>query len=149
MCRRIALIAGSVILLAVAAIQFAPARRINPPVTAPLSAPPEVAAILARSCADCHSNATRWPWYTSIAPISWLAIREVERARRQINFSEWGSYIPRTRRHKLQWMQRAIRTESMPPWEYRIGHPHSPLSAEDRTVLIHWIDAGLAGNTTE
>lgn len=147
--RGISLIAGSVILLAVAAIQFAPARRTNPPVTAPLSAPPEVAAILARSCADCHSNATRWPWYTNIAPISWLAIREVESGRRQINFSEWGAYNPRTRRHKLEWMQRAIRTESMPPWEYRIGHPHSHLSAADRAVLDKWIDAGLTGNATK
>lgn len=141
---RFLLFATGVIVLAFVAIQFLPAHRTNLPVTAPLSAPPEVSAILDRSCADCHSNQTRWPAYARVAPISWLAIRDVEYGRRQVNFSEWGAYNARTRRHKLQWMRRALETESMPPWEYRISHPGARLSAADRAVLIKWIDSGLS-----
>src|SRR5712691_1086291 len=70
----------------------------NPPVDpsqsieAQLNVPPQVAAILDRSCNDCHSNKTRWPWYTNVAPISWFVIGHVDDARKDLNFSEWGNY---------------------------------------------------------
>ena len=136
-------LAGGAILLALAAAQLAPARRSDPPESAPLAAPSPVAEILTRSCGDCHSNDTRWPWYTSVAPVSLLAIRDVEGGRRQINFSEWSAYNAAARRHKLQWMHRALGSETMPPWEYQLAHPGSHLSAADRATLSRWIDAEL------
>jgi hypothetical protein len=137
------------LVIALGAAQFAPSRRADPPVLAPLAAPPEVAAILTRSCGDCHSNDTRWPWYTSVAPISWLANRDVEGGRRQINFSDWSAYNSAARRHKLNWMRRALATETMPPLEYQLAHPGAHLDAASRAVLIHWIDAGLHGATQD
>src|SRR5215216_3654983 len=53
---------------------------------------PKVGAILKRSCYDCHSNNTRWPWYSNVAPVSWFVIDHVNEGRRDLNFSEWGTY---------------------------------------------------------
>jgi len=53
---------------------------------------PQVAGILDRACADCHSNKTRWPWYSHVAPVSWFVIDHVNHGRSHLNFSEWGRY---------------------------------------------------------
>ncbi len=128
-------IAGTLLLA-----QFVPVQRSNPPATGDVSAPPAIEATLRRACYDCHSNETRWPWYSRVAPISWLAVHEVELGRKQINFSEWGEYYPATRKRKLQWTDRALREEKMPPWSYRIVHPDVRLTGEDRAALERWID---------
>ncbi len=137
-------IAGGLLL-----VQFVPVQRTNPPVTGDVSAPPTVEATLRRACYDCHSNETQWRRLSRVAPISWLAARDVELGRRQVNFSEWGSYYPITRKRKLQWMGRALRQETMPPWLYRIGHPDARLSSEDREVLERWIDVEISGLSPE
>lgn len=131
-------------ILAFGAVQLVPAERVNPPMTSPLVAPPIVSTILMRSCADCHSNRTRWPWYAKIAPISWIAIRDVRNGRRQVNFSQWGAYNARTRRHKLEWMGRTLRAGTMPPLYYQLEHPGSRVTTADRETILRWIDADLA-----
>ena len=68
----------------------------NPPVTGDITAPPDVAVVLRQSCYDCHSNETRWPWYSSVAPIAWVIAHGVERGRQELNFSEWTAYLPAT-----------------------------------------------------
>jgi Haem-binding domain len=127
--------------IAVLAIQFVPSRVTNPTSKGEISAPPEVEATLRRSCFDCHSNQTQWPWYRHIAPISWEVARDIELGRRQVNFSEWGEYYPSTRRRKLLWVRRALQQEDMPPRSYQLIHPTSRLSPETRAQLQHWIDA--------
>jgi Haem-binding domain len=111
----------------------------NPPSKGDLAAPPEVAPILRRACYDCHSNETRWPWYTYIAPVSWLIERDVALGRKELNFSEWESYYPATRVRKLQWIDRALREEAMPSWIYRMLHPGAALTQEDLMELEQWI----------
>jgi hypothetical protein len=133
----------SVIALLVA-IQFVPADVVNPPSKGEVSAPPEIQDTLRRACYDCHSNQTRWPWYGHVAPFSWAVARDVELGRRQLNFSEWGAYYPVTRKRKLQWMGRALQREDMPPLSYRLIHPASRLSPQDRAQLERWIDSELA-----
>lgn len=123
--------------------QLIPAERTNPPSKGDLVAPPPVAAILRRACYDCHSNATRWPWYSRVAPLSWLIASHVAEGRRQLNFSAWGGYYPNTRRRKFQWTGRALSAEKMPPWSYRLMHPGARLSAADRALLGQWIATGL------
>ena len=144
---------GTVALLGIAGAlllaQLVPVERINPPVTGDLSAPPRIEATLRRACYDCHSNETRWPSYSRVAPISWLAAHEVERGRKQINFSDWGEYYPATRKRKLQWTDRAIRQEAMPPWPYRILHPDAGLTEDDRAALERWIDGEISGQSAE
>jgi hypothetical protein len=126
-----------------AAIQLVPSGVINPPSKGEIPAPPEIYAMLRGSCYDCHSNQTRWPWYSHIAPLSWAVARDIELGRRQVNFSEWREYYPATRKRKLQWMGRALEREDMPPFSYQLIHPSSRLSPEDRAQLRRWIAAQI------
>ena len=129
--------------IAAIAIQLVPSGVSNPASKGDISAPPEVEATLRRSCYDCHSNQTRWPWYSHIAPMSWEVARDIEYGRRQVNFSEWDEYYPSTRKRKLQWVGRALQQEDMPPRSYQLIHPSSRLSPEARAQLQHWIDAQI------
>ncbi len=124
--------------------QFITIQRTNPALKGDLAAPPQIKSLLRGACYDCHSNETRWPWYTYIAPVSWLVEHDVERGRQELNFSEWGSYYATTRRRKLQWMYRALSEETMPPWTYRILHPGTGFTQKDLMALEHWIEAEIA-----
>jgi hypothetical protein len=124
-------------------IQFIGSSPGNPPLEGPLTAPPEVEAVLARACFDCHSSRTHWPWYSRIAPVSWMVAHDVSLGREEINFSQWGAYLPGTRERKLKWMARALTEEQMPPWQYQIIHPGSLLSQRDLKKLRNWIDCEL------
>src|ERR1700722_20010540 len=79
---------------------------VNPPIdplleiTSHLTVDPTVQSTFDRSCNDCHSNRTIWPWYSHVAPMSWLVASDVKDGRRHVNFSEWGSY-PAEKRAKL------------------------------------------------
>ncbi|MGH7813018.1 MAG: heme-binding domain-containing protein [Candidatus Binataceae bacterium] len=130
-------------------IQFVPVRRVNPPVTGEVSAPPAAEAALRRSCYDCHSNETHWPWYGEIAPASWPIAREVARGRRELNFSQWGGYYPLTKHRKLEWIGRALREEKMPPWSYVAMHPGARLSDADRAAIERWVESAPASSSAE
>jgi hypothetical protein len=123
--------------------QFRTIQRTNPPLKGDLVAPPEIKTLLRQACYECHSNETHWPWYSYIAPISWLVGRDVEGGRKQLNFSEWGSYYPTTRMRKLQWMERTLHEETMPPWHYRILHPGASLTPQDLAALEKWIESEI------
>jgi hypothetical protein len=147
-----ALAALLVLASAALAVQLVPFERINlllppsspsPPSTGDIAAPPQIEALLARACYDCHSNRTKWPWYSRVAPVSWLVARDVALGRKELNFSEWRSYYPQTRRRKLQWMGRVLRERSMPPWAYRMMHPGARLNGAEREMLDRWIDTGI------
>ena len=103
-----------------AAAQFYRPARTNPPVDegrtlrANAHVTPEVAAILERSCNDCHSSETRWPWYSNVSPVSWYLKRHVEEGRRELSFSEWGGYTPRRRERKLHEICRQVESGEMP-----------------------------------
>jgi len=144
MFRKLTLMIAIALVAMFVVIQFKAAPLTNPPSKGELSAPPEVEAILKRSCFDCHSNQTNWPWYSHVAPISWMVVRHVELGRKEMNFSEWGAYFPGTRKRKLQWMQRALHEEVMPLWSYRMMHPDARLSDNDRARLLEWIQTGLS-----
>ena len=80
-------------------VQFVPVDRSNPPAGRRLNVDPELQAVFRRSCFDCHSNETRWPWYAHVAPISWLIARDVHKARRRLNFSHWSELDPGLQQH--------------------------------------------------
>src|SRR5262249_6707315 len=125
--------------------QFRTIQRTNPPLKGDIVAPPEVKTLLRQACYDCHSNETRWPWYSYIAPMSWLVGGDVEGGRKQLNFSEWGSYYHTTRKRKLQWMERTLHEETMPPWTYRMLHLSARLSEQELAALEQWIESEIAG----
>lgn len=102
---------------------------------------PKVAAILDRSCADCHSNKTRWPWYTNVAPVSWFVIDHVNTGRSEVNFSEWGQYSRRDQEGKLKQICREVTNGAMPLSSYTPMHAGSELSAVDVQTLCDWTDA--------
>jgi hypothetical protein len=143
MIRKPGLIAAGMLIAAIGIAQLKPRPLVNPPVKGDLSAPPEIEAILRQACYDCHSNQSRWPWYSHIAPFSWVVAHHVNLGRKEIDFSEWGEYFPSTRKRKLEWIRRALHEEIMPPWSYRLMHPDSWLSDDDRAQLEHWIDTEL------
>jgi hypothetical protein len=99
---------------------------------------PEAAAILERSCKDCHSSETAWPWYSNVFPVSLFLKSHVEDGRRELNLSEWGTYAPRKRERKLHEICEQVEAGEMPIKSYLPLHPSAKLSDEDRRVLCEW-----------
>ena len=96
----------------------------------------ELAAVLDRSCRDCHSNNTVWPWYTQIAPLSWLMASGVAEGRKAVNFSEWASYPPDVQRMLLSVSCQDARSGKM-PGPYTFVRPETKLSPEDiETICV-------------
>jgi Haem-binding domain len=143
---------AALIALGVAALvaQLVAVERVNPtsmssqPTNGDIAAPAQIETLLTRACYDCHSNQTRWPWYSQVAPVSWLVARDVALGRKELNFSEWGSYYPQTRMRKLQWMGRVLRERSMPPWGYRLMHASAQLTDAERATLDRWVESEIS-----
>ena len=110
----------------------------NPPIQQDVAAPPAVAAVLRRACYDCHSNETVWPWYSQVAPISWLLERDVRQGREELNFSVWNTYEAKKRAKKLQETAEEVAEGEMPPWLYVVAHPDAALSQADVELLRAW-----------
>jgi len=89
------------------------------------------------ACGDCHSNETRWPWYSSIAPLSWLVRLDVDEGREHLNVSAWT----KQRKNKGDEAAKAVREGEMPPWFYLIPHPEARLSETEERFLIHGLVA--------
>lgn len=138
------IVRGVVVLMAaLVAIQFFPVERLNPPVESDIDAPGEVKAILRRSCYDCHSNETTWPWYARVAPISWLIANDVREGRRELNFSVWNKFTGGRRARKFKEIVEQIEQNKMPQWYYVVLHPDAKLSPGDKTNLIDWAKRSL------
>jgi hypothetical protein len=90
--RRWIILSGVLVLAVLVGIQLVPVDTSNPPVTADVPTSPEVKAVLRRACYDCHSNETTWPWYSRVAPVSWLIAQDVHEGRAELNFSRWDQY---------------------------------------------------------
>jgi hypothetical protein len=124
--------------------------RTNPPVDpantleSHVTVPQDVAAILERSCRDCHTHETRWPWYSQIAPTSMLLARDVREARDELNFSEWGDYDAETADEQLHEMCEEVREGVMPLRPYTWLHPEAKLSPADVEVLCAWTEKARA-----
>jgi hypothetical protein len=132
--------------VAFAAIQIIPAARSNPPEASAPTAPVAIVALLKRACYDCHSNRTRWPWYSYVAPASWVVSRHVIDARRRLNFSEWEAYAsdPDTAAHKLAEIADPVSKGEMAPRYYRMMHPAAQLNRVEREELVRWARASSA-----
>jgi hypothetical protein len=122
-------------------IQLVPVERTNPPVTGEIRAPDEVMAILERSCRDCHTNETSWPWYSRVAPVSWLVAHDVDEGREHANFSEWDTYDAKERDDVLEEMVEVMEKGEMPLRKYTALHPSAKLREADRERLAEWARA--------
>lgn len=126
------------VVVAFAAIQLVPVDRSNPPVEAEVPAAPDARAVLRRACYDCHSHETVWPWYSRVAPVSWLVARDVRTGRDELNFSTWDRYSTKQQIKKLRESWEEVADGEMPPWYYLPVHRDAVLSAQDRAVLRDW-----------
>jgi mono/diheme cytochrome c family protein len=90
------------------------------------------------ACGDCHSDRTTWPWYSNVAPVSWLVLRDVEGGRDSLNVSHWDRSQP-----SLDEILEAVREGDMPPLQYKLIHPGARLSAADRSALADGLRASI------
>jgi len=124
----------------VVGIQFIPVDRSNPPVTGKIDAPSNVLSILKASCFDCHSNETEWPWYSYVAPVSFLVSADVEDGRKRVNFSEWDKYDEEKRAKKLDAIIEEVEEGEMPLSKYTLMHPNAKMDQAKIKVLKDWIN---------
>lgn len=104
--------------------------------------PPEnIAKLIKTSCYDCHSNESKYPWYTNFAPISWMIKQHINEGREELNFSEWGIFKEKRKKHKLEECYELIEEGEMPLTSYLIAHGEAKLSAEQKKDLINWFKA--------
>lgn len=126
------------------ALQFIRPARTNPPVDEARTLlrhtqiTPEVASILDRACNDCHSNQTRWPWYSNVAPVSWFVVDHVNVGRKEMNFSDWAQYSAEEQAGLLKQICREVKSGAMPLKSYLRLHGEAMLSGEDVRTLCDW-----------
>jgi len=139
-----------VLMLAFVAIQFYRPDRTNSPIVheetleATTQVPENVAAILKRSCNDCHSNETTYPWYSNISPFSWLLADHIAEGRRELNYSIWNTYTAKKKRHKFDETCEQITSGEMPHSQYLWMHADAQLSEADKKILCEWAEAEKA-----
>jgi hypothetical protein len=127
--------------------------RTNPPVNpshtleATVPVPSHVQTILQRSCFDCHSDQTRWPWYSNVAPVSWFVIDHVDSGRRHANFSEWLRRDTKDptqyTRERFEAICKQVQTHDMPLWSYLLIHRDAWLSPADIDAICRWTRTDL------
>ena len=142
MLKRLVIGGGLVLVLGGLAIQLVPYGRAHtsPPVLSePVWDSPATRAYAVTACFDCHSNETKWPWYSNIAPASWLIQHDVDEGRRHMNFSEWG-----TRGGRATVVR--VRKGDMPPLTYQLAHPEARLSEADKAKFIDGLIATFGGD---
>ena len=97
---------------------------------------PQIGAILDRSCQDCHSNRTAWPWYSHIAPVSWVISKHVNEGREVLDFSEWTTQPPSEGERML--ICDAVSDGRMPLSDYTAIHRNARLSKQDVELICQW-----------
>lgn len=137
---------GLAVLVLLVVVQFIPVNRQNPTVDPAQSVytkekiPAAVKSVFNRSCANCHSDATAWPWYSYVAPVSWVVASDVHEARGKMNLSEWGGYPANKREEKLEEICEQLTNGDMPDLKYRLVHHEARVTPEERTAVCQWTE---------
>ena len=124
-------------------IQFLPYghEHTNPPVIGePQWDSQQTRDLVTRACYDCHSNQTTWPWYSNVAPISWLIQHDVEEGRSRLNFTEWNQP-----QREVDNAARQVQRGTMPQWYYVFLHPTANLTPDEKQALIQGLQTSLGG----
>ena len=148
--KKILKIIAVILFLAFIAIQFIRPDFTNPPIaqdqtlSAKTQIPENVDAIFKRSCNDCHSNTTVYPWYSYIQPSAWFLKDHIDEGRHEVNFSEWGTYQANKQRRKLAEICEQIQEKEMPLPSYLWIHWDAKMSAEDIKAVCDWTESERA-----
>ncbi|MBN1291262.1 MAG: heme-binding domain-containing protein [Candidatus Latescibacteria bacterium] len=105
-----------------------------------LNVPAHVAGLIEKSCYDCHSYNTKWPFYSKISPMSWIVVYDVETGRKNVNFSIWNEYSTMIQIAKLRLVCNAIETGNMPLSKYTMIHRDAKLKKEDIDEICTWVE---------
>jgi hypothetical protein len=100
--------------------------------------PAEITSLIKSSCYDCHSNETKYPWYSNIAPVSWILQSHIKEGRAHLNFSEWGNYQPGKQGNKQDECKEMLAEEEMPLLSYKLMHSSANFTEEQKTMLVKW-----------
>jgi hypothetical protein len=132
------------VLIGVAAVvvlaQLARPSMENPPVTGDIQVPADVHAVLKRSCYDCHSNETKWPWYSQVVPVSWIVAHDVNDGRKHLNFSVWETYEPGRKLKKLKEIAEEVEEGEMPMAIYVSLHSEAKLTEAEKKAIVEWAE---------
>jgi len=101
---------------------------------------PQTRDLAVRACYDCHSNQTTWPWYSNIAPVSWLIQHDVQQGRSRLNFTDWNSPQP-----EADNAARQVQRGAMPQWYYILLHPTANLTDAEKQTLIQGLQTSTGG----
>ena len=127
-----------------AALQLFNPARTNPPVItdfiAAASPPASVAASLRAACYDCHSHETQWPWYSHVAPVSWLIVSDTDEGREHLDFSDWPDEAARAAK-KMDRINEVLDYREMPPKKYTLLHADARLTEIQRKEIMDWTEA--------
>lgn len=134
-----------IIVVILIGIQFIRVEKKNPPVDEKLTlnTDSKVMDILKNSCYDCHSFETKWPTYSSIAPISFFVASHVNKGRKALNFSEWANIEAKTKVNRLERAVKTVNNEMMALPSYVSVHENAKLSKEDKVTLTQWFEKEL------
>lgn len=103
-----------------------------------MNPPAKIAKMLEVSCYDCHSNDTKYPWYTNVAPVSWWVKGHINNGRKHLNFSEWADFPAKKKAHKLEECVEYVEETRMPIFSYTIPHRDAALCKDERAELVAW-----------
>ncbi|MGD8856282.1 MAG: heme-binding domain-containing protein [Chloroflexota bacterium] len=141
--KRVGLVVLAVLVGGLALIQLVPYGRdhSNPPVTSePKWDTPQTKELAQRACFDCHSNETVWPWYSNVAPVSWLVQNDADEGRRVLNFSTWDNG---GRGREAGEAIEAVQEGFMPPPQYLVTHPKARLTTAEKQALVQGLRATI------
>ena len=102
--------------------------------------PANVAAILKVSCYDCHSNNTRYPWYSVLQPGAWFMAQYIKKGKEELNFDEFNNYSKRRKKAKIKSIISQIEKDEMPLKSYRMMHGNARLSADEKKELLDFFN---------
>jgi hypothetical protein len=130
-----------------AALQLTNPARTNPPVITDFitaaSPPASVAAVIRAACYDCHSYETKWPWYSRVAPVSWLIVSDTDEGREKLDFSDWPDEAVRAAK-KMDRINEVLGYREMPPKKYTLIHADARLTEAQHKEIMDWTEAAAA-----
>jgi hypothetical protein len=100
--------------------------------------PSNVQAVFQKACNDCHSNNTRYPWYSQVQPLAWWLADHIKEGKKELNFSEFATYSLRRRYRKLEEIATEVEAGEMPLSSYTFIHKDAKLTAAEKTAIINW-----------